>query len=193
MSEQKLKFQHMLEACQHSSVMLLNLINDLLDLAKDQNLSFEFHHSFSNLKQVANRALKTLDFMATSKNIMTSVIYDEDDLKYFENVYFDQSRLEQILLNFVSNAIKFSNNSGSVVIKLACRPVEDENEPRVCELKKKLKLTNEKLFKKVHIQANYKFVEFEIAIKDTGQGISEDGLANLFQDFSRLKEHSANN
>lgn len=42
----------MVKSCQHSSVMLLNLINDLLDLAKKETKTFTLNKSFFNLKEV---------------------------------------------------------------------------------------------------------------------------------------------
>lgn len=45
-----------------SSTMLLNLINDLLDLAKIENSSFNFQATYFNLFEIINHALDALDF-----------------------------------------------------------------------------------------------------------------------------------
>jgi hypothetical protein len=39
----------MMENCKHTSIMLLNLTNDLMDLAKQENLTFTLHKSYFNL------------------------------------------------------------------------------------------------------------------------------------------------
>ena len=49
--------------------MLLTLINDLLDLAKQQQLTFELRSSYFSLIDTINRAFTTLSFLASSKNI----------------------------------------------------------------------------------------------------------------------------
>ena len=56
--------QEMVESSKHSSMMMINLINDLLDLAKQENLSFQFHKSYFNLIEAVNNAFKTLEFLS---------------------------------------------------------------------------------------------------------------------------------
>jgi signal transduction histidine kinase len=43
---------------------------------------------------------------------------EENDIKFFESIYGDDKRYEQILLNFVSNALKFTNQGGNVDVYL---------------------------------------------------------------------------
>jgi signal transduction histidine kinase len=54
----------MVLSCQHSSVMLLNLINDLLDLAKKETNTFTLNKSFFNLRDIVEQTFKILEFMA---------------------------------------------------------------------------------------------------------------------------------
>lgn len=52
-----------------NSTMLMNLINDLLDLAKIENSSFNFQANYFNLFEIINHGLDTLDFQAHQKDI----------------------------------------------------------------------------------------------------------------------------
>ena len=54
----------LLQSCRHSSAMLMNLINDLLDLAKQENLTFEFQKSYFNLVDTVKNTFTTLEFLS---------------------------------------------------------------------------------------------------------------------------------
>jgi len=59
-----------------------------------------------------------LEFLSKKKNIQTKLVIDPAHKKYFEEFYGDENRFEQILLNFVSNALKFTNENGKVEVKI---------------------------------------------------------------------------
>ena len=65
-----------------------------------------------------NKAFETLKFISETRNISTSLVIDPCQSKFFENVYGDSNRYQQILLNFISNSLKFSNHGGKVTITL---------------------------------------------------------------------------
>lgn len=96
--------------------MLLNLINDLLDLAKIENDKFHLVNTQFNLHDVIQRAIHTLDFLAQQKKIKVSYEYDVKDAQYFMQIYGDENRYLQILINFISNALKFTER-GNVLIQ----------------------------------------------------------------------------
>ena len=110
----------MLDMCHHSSNFLINLINDLLDHAKQEKLTFQFFEQFTNLANIIEDSLETLKFMSSQKNITTELLVSPNQVKLFENLYCDEKRLLQILLNFVSNALKFTNDGGEVQLVLKC-------------------------------------------------------------------------
>ena len=56
--------------------MLMNLINDLLDLAKQENLTFEFQKSYFNLVDTIENTFTTLEFLSKQKNIKTKIKID---------------------------------------------------------------------------------------------------------------------
>ncbi len=86
-------YQSMLESCQHSSVMLLTLINDLLDLAKQQKFTFQFNLSFFDLVAASNNSFKTLEFLAKTKSIQTEVVSNGEPA-LLQRIFGDENRFE---------------------------------------------------------------------------------------------------
>mmetsp|Transcript_11879 Transcript_11879/g.18354 ORF Transcript_11879/g.18354 Transcript_11879/m.18354 type:complete len:85 (+) Transcript_11879:2202-2456(+) len=84
----------MLESCKHSSMMLLNLINDLLDLAKQERQTFQLNKSFFNLTRTVMNTFKTLEFLSMKKDIQTKLTIDPEQARYFECIYGDSNRFE---------------------------------------------------------------------------------------------------
>ena len=54
--------------------MLLNLINDLLDLAKKQKNTFELHQSYFSLKESVRSVFSTMEFLSRTRNIQTKLV-----------------------------------------------------------------------------------------------------------------------
>ena len=55
--------------------MLMNLINDMMDLAKTENMKFELNNEYFDLTKTIERALDNMSYMANSKDIKTSIEY----------------------------------------------------------------------------------------------------------------------
>ena len=100
-----------------SSTMLLNLINDLLDLAKIENQQFNLNTTLFNLHDIINKAIDTLEFSAKQKNIDVSYKFEMQNVASLISIAGDDNRYLQILLNFLSNALKFTHNGGRVKIE----------------------------------------------------------------------------
>jgi signal transduction histidine kinase len=88
--------------------MLVNLINDLKDFAKEVNKTFCLNKTFFSLPESINRVIETMRFISESKNVKTVLEINNNDSKFLSLIYEDQCRLEQIMLNFVSNALNLA-------------------------------------------------------------------------------------
>ncbi|MBD2319781.1 response regulator [Phormidium tenue] len=155
MTELNEEQQDLLQTIQFSNESLLTLINDILDFSKIEAGMLELEEqSFvleDNLKSVCN----LLNVQAQSKEIKLSYQISADVSQILMG---DSSRLRQILLNLVGNAIKFTQQ-GSVTISVKSRVISDDGEQKKCELL--------------------------LAIADTGIGIERDRLDKLFQPFTQ--------
>ena len=73
-----LKLKEYLEGIKFQSSMLLNLINDLLDLAKLETMNFTFNDDYFNLNQLIQKAQDTIRYQAALKDITVEVDYQID-------------------------------------------------------------------------------------------------------------------
>ena len=55
--------------CKYNSKMLINLINDMMDLAKSERMKFELYNSFFDLQQLVERSFENLGYMAIEKEV----------------------------------------------------------------------------------------------------------------------------
>jgi len=100
-----------------NSMMLLNLIDDLLDFSKIEANQLEIHMKSCNINKVLDEVYAlglSLQQQLERKNITLRVIKGEEDIN--AALITDEHRLKQILLNLVSNALKFSTK-GFVTIE----------------------------------------------------------------------------
>lgn len=136
---------------QSSGHHLLTLINELLDLSKIEAGKMTVERIPCRAHQVVAEVASTMRVRALEKGLRLEVTYGPD---MPERVLTDPTRLRQILVNLVGNALKFTT-AGCVRIdvRLEVEDVDHPN-PRLC-----------------------------FAVEDTGSGISDDVKAKLFQPF----------
>jgi len=91
---------------------LLDLINDILDLAKIESGKLQLQFETFDLHETIATVERVIKGMAAERHV--SVITKIDDA--IGEVHLDEGRLKQILLNLLSNAVKFSNHSGFVYL-----------------------------------------------------------------------------
>ncbi|HEX5183449.1 MAG TPA: HAMP domain-containing protein [Allosphingosinicella sp.] len=139
---------------------LLSLINDILDLSKIESgtVSIEVGEMpMITLKQHMERTFRQL---ATDKNLDFNVAFDES---LPATIRTDEKRLQQIMLNLLSNAFKFTSHGG---VTLAVRCAEKGWSPNHPVLRAADKA-------------------IEIAVTDTGIGIPEDKQKLIFEAFQQ--------
>ena len=98
-----------------SSRHLLQLINDILDLAKVESGRIEFRPEEVELAQLTSEVRDTLRGLAAKKHLRIEIELDEEVRK----VVIDAGRVKQILYNYLSNAIKFTPAGGRIVVRVA--------------------------------------------------------------------------
>jgi PAS domain S-box-containing protein len=90
---------------------LLSLINDILDLSKIESGQLNIHYDVFSLSEVLDEIVKMMSPVAEEKGIYLKLIGSENI-----DMESDQQRVQQIMLNLINNALKFTD-SGDVVIE----------------------------------------------------------------------------
>ena len=139
---------------------LLTLINDILDISKVESGKINLSPQSFSLVQTVENLVNISQPMIKEKNIDFNFRISRIEKEY---LYADQLRLNQIYINILSNAIKYTEPNGSVNVDLKEEASEKEN----C-----VKLT-------------YK-------VSDTGIGMSKEYMENMYQPFTRQTDSRVN-
>ncbi len=120
------KVTQRLKLVQHNADLVLELINELLDLAKLESGTLTIEKSETNLNSFLSVVTNSFSSMAFQKNITL-----ETELPQSKQVVtIDKHKLETILINLVNNAIKFTPSGGKVIVRALLNriPNRDEDE-----------------------------------------------------------------
>ena len=108
-----------LDALKFSANYLLSLINDILQISKIEESKIKLDHATFNIRQLIDAIKNALKFIADKNN---NKIHVKIDAKIPYLMSGDETRLSQILMNLIGNALKFTNN-GDVNIKLTLKNI----------------------------------------------------------------------
>lgn len=136
-----------------SSSHLLSLINDVLDMSRIESGRVKIEEKEVHLPDVLHDLRTIIQSNIASKQ--QDLFIDTQDIVH-EDIIADKLRLNQVLLNIVSNAIKFTPVGGIISVRISEKP---------CALSG--------------------YTTFEFRIKDNGIGMSEDFQKHIFESFSR--------
>lgn len=160
-----------------SSSQMLELVNDLLDVARIEAGKLTLSPRASKLKQIILERVSFFAMAAENKNISME-IRCVDEIS--ENLEFDQIRVEQVLNNLLSNAIKYNHEGGEVFVDAF---LHKEGEVLSAEAKE----AGVDWF--VGKKEDKKFKELKdcvvVAVTDTGEGMDAAGLKRLFSKFDK--------
>lgn len=117
-----------LDTLQLSSQSLLQLINDLLDIAKIENESIELENISFDLQHLFHEIISIMAIKAEEKKIELAFEFDEKLKGHFMG---DPLRLKQIMLNLVGNAIKFTEE-GVVTLRIEDKSSHQERPAEIC-------------------------------------------------------------
>ena len=108
---------------EQSGVHLLDLINELLDLAKIESGQLELDFSAVNLSKLCESCLNFVTQQAEQKQIELSLNVPWN----LPQLEADEKRIRQVLINLLSNAVKFTTAGGQVKLKIETLPTTDLN------------------------------------------------------------------
>lgn len=146
------KLVHYQEMIEQSSKLLLSIINNVLDMARVESGKMELDENYNVVGNILQVVCDAFEGEATRKNIE---ITRNISVKH-KHVMVDATKMQEILSNLISNAIKYTPEDGHVSIDI--QELECEREG---------------------------YVLFQTKVSDTGIGMSEDFLPSLFELFTR--------
>jgi len=138
-----------------SSSNLLNIVNDILDISKIESQKLHVEHILLDMHQLLKRVEVMFEGQAKDKNLAWHI---DNQLPISTYYIGDPVRIEQILINLVGNAFKFTN-SGQVRICIKTAPNNQNHSNEIQTL--------------------------QIEVTDTGIGIDSDALKTLFDAFTQ--------
>ncbi len=142
-----------LEKISTSSEHLLTLINDVLDISRIESGRIKFSPTPANITQVTDMVLSIVQGFLSNRNINFTANIGETDTPY---VLADSVRIREVLVNILGNAVKFTDDGGSITFETSYRSGSEPN--RI-------------------------FVTYTIS--DTGVGMSEDFAEHIFEEFTQ--------
>lgn len=137
-----------------SSRHLLGLINDILDMSKIESGKMTLNPDMVSLREAMDSIVTIIQPQIKTKNQVFDVFISNI---LAENVYCDGVRLNQVLINFLSNAYKFTPEGGEIHVYLS-----QEESPRGDD-----------------------FVRVHFRVKDSGMGMTPEFQKKIFESFSR--------
>ena len=163
--------QDFAETIRSSSEALLTIINDILDFSKIESGKLDLEKQPFNLRACIESALELNAAKAAEKHLELAYLIDPLTPNMFIG---DVTRLRQILVNLVSNAVKFTQ-AGEVVVSVTARKLESGAEQCPSSPTPDSPLPNP--------DSRY---EIEFTVKDTGIGIATEQMHRLFKSFSQV-------
>ncbi len=137
-----------------SSKQLLGLINDVLDMSKIESGKLTLNYDLLSLRETMESIVSIIQPQVKAKKQTFNIFIHRIQA---ENIYADGVRLNQVLLNLLSNALKFTPEGGDITVT-----VSQEDSPK-----------------------GEAYVRTHFWVKDTGIGMSKEFQAKIFESFVR--------
>jgi len=136
-----------------AGTQLLDVINDILDISKVESGMVELKQEKYNIHSTIHDIV-TMTFVRTGDKSFDFIVDDDPDLP--AEMIGDEVRIKQIILNLLTNAIKFTEH-GHIIFSISAEKCEKEG-----------------------------FYRLNVAVKDTGVGIRDVDFNSLFENFSQF-------
>ena len=149
-----------------NTIRLSGIINDLLDISKIEAGKMDFKFSRLNINPVIEYVKSNLTGVAKDKNLEIKFTPCDADIE----IYADSNRLEQVLTNLISNAIKFTEQ-GDIEISANIVNARDIQYDNCFEDDIK------------NLQGNY----LQVCVADNGIGIERKDLSHVFDKFAQIE------
>lgn len=152
---------------ERNGVRLLSIIQEWLDSVKAEAGKLEFNFSVAMINPLVDNVVQNLSNLADEKSIELIVNKTQE----LPALYIDTKRAEQVLVNLVSNALKYTPNGGKITISTEIMQDMEIKEKPFSKNKDRV------------ISDEYVVVK----VSDTGPGIAEEDVSKVFEKFEQVK------
>lgn len=160
-----------------SSSDMLDIVNDLLDVAKLDAGKFEMSKRKTNIKEIIEDRIRFFDTTSRDAKIELVGVFGRE---IPEDVLLDPLRISQVLGNLISNAIKFSRPGGKVFVQIFVHRNSQD-------LEREAEAAGVSWFKGAQDKLPKDYADtLVVAVTDTGEGISKENMGKLFNKFEQF-------
>ena len=146
---------HYQEMVEQSGNLLLSIINNILDMARIESGKMELDENYDETGNIVGSVCSVFEAEAKKKNLTITHSVEVEH----PHIICDRTKMQELLTNLVSNAVKYTPPGGKITI--VTRELPCEREGYVC---------------------------FQTVVADTGIGMSAEFLPHLFDSFSRERD-----
>ncbi len=157
--QQKKEFHMMLRNAQR----LLSLINQLLDLSRFDSGKMKLHATCQNVVPFLKGIMGAFEVLARQNQLTMEFIPGEKEI----SLYFDPQKMEEVMYNLLTNAVKFTPPGGKITVTVARERQQKDTGPG-------------------------KSGGVTISVQDTGTGINQDEIVHIFDRFYQAENLNVN-
>ena len=141
-----------LKKLQQSGNLLLSIINNVLDMARIESGRMEIDENYGRIEDIRQTLFEIFEDEAKKKNLALHYTINVEH----ENILTDTTKVKEIFVNILSNAVKYTPAGGSVMVDIDELPCEEPG-----------------------------YMIVRTRVSDTGIGMSQDYLSKIFEAFTR--------
>ncbi len=179
-----------LQTIERSGAHLLELINDILDLAKIESGQIELNCTPTAIAPLCQSSLTFIKQQALKKRIQLEINLPPN----LPDLLVDERRLRQVLINLLNNAVKFTPDGGYITLEVTDEKQVMDPTPLqgITRVKINRSLTDERINDVLPLTQPSEVIDpvtrnyLRIAVRDTGIGIAPEHISKLFQPFVQI-------
>lgn len=173
------KYSDFIDLIVTNSASMLDLVNDLLDVAKLESGKFQVMKKDTNISNLLKMRSESFNALANDNQLKLEV-KEEPNLPV---VSIDETKIGQVLNNLLSNAIKFTKSGGKITISAFTAKAGQNLIDKVSQMGM--------MWPGIKADAKLDKDSLVLAVTDTGMGIPEGEMDKLFNKFTQLEQSAA--
>lgn len=151
-------YREFLQIIDNEADRLMHLVNDVLQLSRLEEADQEIEMAPMDVRRAIEAAARAVNMMAKERDIDLRYPHSSDPGEV-PIVCINQESMERVIINLLTNAIKYTPSGGTIDVTVSVEPYKDKEGD-----------------------------ELGVHVKDTGIGIPDDALANIFDRFFRVEK-----